>query len=143
MQHELKNYKKGDWVRLSFCLQGAEPTVYEDEHYIDYRGTKSYRERPVERQSMRNVSSIDEMEAENSVPSYWWDGQWLHIKVVGEWDRSEGGWLIDDLGRNISYAASDYNHCHKANGCLSVRWTLNNEHASGQPCGPLPQPSEF
>ena len=71
---------KGDWVRVSFCLQGAEPTVYEQEHYISSIGQKSYRDRPEERKSLRVVNSIDELEAEMSVPSYYWDGEWLHLK---------------------------------------------------------------
>ena len=90
---------------------------------------------------MRNVTSIDEMELENEVPSFWWDGQWLHVKAVGEFDRSEGGWLIDDQDRNITYAPNDYNHCHKKYGCFSIRFTLDNGQASGEACPPLPTPT--
>lgn len=53
---------KGDWLRLSFCLQGLEPTVYASEHYISNTGQKSYRDRPESRTPMRRVDSIDALE---------------------------------------------------------------------------------
>ena len=114
------------------------PTVSQQEYFHLYNGGKSYRNPPVERQTLTQVSSIAQMDALNTKPSWYFDGEWLHFKSVGEYERSEGGWLIDNRGKNITYDANEDYRCHKQNGCQALRFTVDNTNANRQACGPLP-----
>ena len=67
-----------------------------------------------------------------------YDGEWLHFKSVGEYDRSEGGWLLDNGEKDVTYDSNDNYRCHKHNGCQALRFTVDNTNANRQACGPLP-----
>ena len=42
-------------------------------------------------QTLREVNSIEEMDEINDVSSYYYDGEWLHLKAVSEYDIHEQG----------------------------------------------------
>ena len=70
-------------------IEGLTPIrVKQREYYRLYNSGSSYRDTPVERQTLTEVSSIDEMDAITDKPSYYFDGDWLHVKQVGEYDRT-------------------------------------------------------
>ena len=73
---------KGDWVRLSFCLQGFEPIwpIYAQEHYVNNEGSKSYRDRPASRTPLREVDSIDALEAYMDGPR---PGLYIVLSAIG------------------------------------------------------------
>ena len=119
-------------------FKGLTPIVQQKEYYHRYNGGKVYRDVPVERGTLTQVSSIGQMDALNTKPSWYFDGEWLHFKSVGEYERSDGGWLIDDRGKNVTYDSNENYRCHKHNGCQALRFTVNNTNATRQACGPLP-----
>ena len=58
-----KGIKQHDWVRVSFCLQGAEfknVKQYERAYRLDGTGFVTVREPPAERKTMQEVFSLDE-----------------------------------------------------------------------------------
>ena len=57
------------------------------------------------------------MEATDDRPSYYFDGEWLHFKSVGEYERSEGGWAVNSKGVNVTYEGSEHTRCNKHTGC--------------------------
>ena len=116
-----------DWVRISYCLQGAELVKVEHWEAFWYsHGWRDWRPAPEERQTLTEVNSIAEMDAITDRPSWYYDGEWLHIKTVGEYDIHEGGTLVDENGVTVTYAPSEHASCHKTYGCpMHTFWTNN------------------
>ena len=67
------------------------------EYYRQYNSGSAYRETPVERRTLTEVTSIDEMDAIMDRPSYYFDGEWLHVKQVGEYDRTGDNWNLSKV----------------------------------------------
>ena len=61
--------------------------VEQREFHHKYNSGHVYRYPPNERKTLVEVSSIDDMDAVMDKPSYYFDGEWLHVKQVGEYDR--------------------------------------------------------
>ena len=71
-----------DWVRISYCLQGAELVKVEHWEAFWYsHGWRDWRPAPAERATLTEVNSIAEMDALTDRPSWYYDGEWLHIKA--------------------------------------------------------------
>ena len=105
-----KGLKQHDWVRVSFCLQGAQfkqVKQYERAYRLDGTGFTTVREPPAERVTLQQVNSIEEGNDINDYHTYYYDGEWVHIKMVGEYDIYESGSFIDSNGNNITYDRDD------------------------------------
>ena len=78
-----EQFEQHDWVRISYCLHGAEfkQMVFE-EWYAEQYGWSYLRVAPESRQTLKEVFSIEEMDSTNDVPSFYYDGEWLHLKAV-------------------------------------------------------------
>ena len=59
-------------------------------------------------------------------PSWYFDGEWLHFKSVGEYERSEGGWAVNSKGVNVTYEGSEHSRCNKHTGCQVCKVELSD-----------------
>ena len=53
-----------------------------EEWYPEQYGWSYLRVAPESRQTLKEVFSIEEMDSTNDVPSFYYDGEWLHLKAV-------------------------------------------------------------
>ena len=92
------------FFRASFCTQGATVlNVYQYEFYSRYIGYSAYRRPPLERRTMIEVESLAELDAVSEHSSYYYDGEWVHVKLVGEFDVTVGGVMEDERGEIVEY----------------------------------------
>ena len=120
--------EKHDWVRISYCLHGAEfKQMVQEEWYPEQYGWSYLRVAPDSRNTLKEVNSLEEMDATNDVPSYYYDGEWLHLKSVGEYDIHEAGSLdmngkgfLDNPTGTVSWGHNEYADCHKEYGCPAI-----------------------
>jgi hypothetical protein len=128
--------EKGDWVRMSFCLQGAEPLSIEQmEYYQTYNGYRSLRlASDNDRETLIDVRDMEEMNSINDRPSWFFDELgWLHLKIVGEYDLHEAGNTTYN-GEFFEWEENAYKRCNTHTGCPTIRWRINNQHADRKPC---------
>ena len=52
---------------------------------------------------MVEVNSLVELDAENENSAYYYDGEWIHVKLVGEFDVTVGGVMEDERGEIVEY----------------------------------------
>ena len=101
--------------------------MVQEEWYAEQYGWSYLRVAPESRRTLKEVNSLDEMDATNDVPSYYYDGEWLHLKSVGEYDIHEAGSLnmegkgfLDNPTGTVSWGYNEYADCHKEYGCPAI-----------------------
>ena len=142
--------QKGDWLKVSYCLQGAQlSSVEQHETYglsIGFgnsfgTGWLQYRNAPEERNNIVAATDMEHLDSIFDRPSWYFDGEWLTVKAVGEYDFTGAGEMIDENGNPVSYPANEHALCHKEYGCHTIAFTINNSRASQTRCSVLPEPA--
>ena len=132
---------QGDWIKVSYCLQGADLKSFEQLEYAPTSfGGRDLRSPTGDRQTMIEVENSDVMDETNDRSSWFYDGQWLHIKTVGEYERSEAGTVKSTLGTNemIDFGVNEWRNCHKAFGCPGASFIIDASTANSQSCSTNP-----
>lgn len=52
---------------------------------------------------MLGVKSLAELDAASEHSAYYYDGEWVHVKLVGEFDVTVGGVMEDERGEIVEY----------------------------------------
>ena len=108
---------KGDWIKISYCLQGADLKSLEQIEFAPTSyGGRDLRSPSGDRETMIEVENSDIMDSTNDRSSWFYDGQWLHVKTVGEYDKSAAGTVKSTMGTNeeIEFGVNEWRRCHKA-----------------------------
>ena len=81
-------------------------------------GGRDLRSPSGDRATMIEVENSDIMDVTNDRSSWFYDGQWLHVKTVGEYELSEAGTVKSSLGTNeiIEFGVNEWRRCHKGQG---------------------------
>ena len=127
--------RPGEFIKMSYCLQGADlVNVIEMESKPTSHGGNTEVATPTDRITLKNVAGAEEMNSRDDGHSWFYDGEWLHLKAVGLYDQTEGGTMEtfeDGESKMITFKANEHNQCHRIYGCPVLAFTINNAKANG------------
>lgn len=122
----LEHTNTNQFFRISYCMNGA--VIVDVEEYSEkarLHGEGGIRE-PVDNSKLLSASNLQEMEEYNDGPSWYFDGDWFHAKLVQYTCRGCAGTFFNPEDQQ-EYEYGNYEHrtCNPGFGCHQIRATFN------------------